>query len=136
MNLYGVKAIYKFEMARMKRTVMQSVLSPVISTCLYFVVFGSAIGSRMGDIDSIAAGPATLAGMNAMATVAFAAPEAEARLDNARAVLDDLATAGASALPGVLVCRLVAPDTQTLRKTLVPLLAALAGRDLPRVWHL
>ena len=44
MNLYGVKAIYKFEMARMKRTIMQSVLSPVISTCLYFVVFGSAIG--------------------------------------------------------------------------------------------
>ncbi len=53
MNFYGVRAIYKFEMARMKRTLMQSVLSPVISTCLYFVVFGSAIGSRMGDIDNI-----------------------------------------------------------------------------------
>ncbi|GGC71543.1 ABC transporter permease [Marinobacter halophilus] len=53
MNLYGVKAIYNFEMARMKRTLMQSVLSPVISTCLYFVVFGSAIGSRMGDIGGI-----------------------------------------------------------------------------------
>ncbi len=90
----------------------------------------------MGDIDGIAAGPATLAGMKAMATVVYAAPDAEARLETARAALDDLATAGASALPGVLVCRLVAPDTQTLRKTLVPLLAALAGRDLPRVWHL
>lgn len=53
MNFYGVKAIYNFEMSRMRRTLMQSVLSPVISTCLYFVVFGSAIGSRMGDIDSI-----------------------------------------------------------------------------------
>jgi len=53
MNFHGVKAIYNFEMSRMRRTLMQSVLSPVISTCLYFVVFGSAIGSRMGDIDSI-----------------------------------------------------------------------------------
>lgn len=53
MNFYGVRAIYKFEMARMRRTLMQSVLSPVISTCLYFVVFGSAIGSRMGSIDNI-----------------------------------------------------------------------------------
>lgn len=54
MNFYGVKAIYNFEMSRMRRTLMQSVLSPVISTCLYFVVFGSAIGSRMGNIDNIA----------------------------------------------------------------------------------
>jgi ABC-2 type transport system permease protein len=53
MNLYGVRAIYTFEMARMRRTLMQSVLSPVISTCLYFVVFGSAIGSRMGTIDNV-----------------------------------------------------------------------------------
>jgi len=53
MNFYGVKAIYSFEMSRMGRTLMQSVLSPVISTCLYFIVFGSAIGSRMGNIDNI-----------------------------------------------------------------------------------
>ncbi|HDZ37202.1 MAG TPA: ABC transporter permease [Marinobacter sp.] len=53
MNFYGVRAIYNFEMSRMRRTLMQSVLSPVISTCLYFVVFGSAIGSRMGNIDNI-----------------------------------------------------------------------------------
>src|SRR5690554_474327 len=63
MNLYGVKAIYKFEMARMKRTVMQSVLSPVISTCLYFVVFGSAIGSRMGDIGGIEYGAYIIPGL-------------------------------------------------------------------------
>lgn len=63
MNLYGVKAIYKFEMARMKRTIMQSVLSPVISTCLYFVVFGSAIGSRMGDIDGIDYGAYIIPGL-------------------------------------------------------------------------
>lgn len=89
-----------------------------------------------GDIDGIASGPATLAGMKAMATVVFAAPDAEARLAEARDVLAELETAGASALSGVLACRLVAADTQTLRKTLVPLLGALAGRDLPRVWHL
>ncbi|HLT13782.1 MAG TPA: ABC transporter permease [Marinobacter sp.] len=63
MNLYGVKAIYKFEMARMRRTLMQSVLSPVISTCLYFVVFGSAIGSRMGDIDNISYGAYIIPGL-------------------------------------------------------------------------
>src|SRR6056297_3319118 len=63
MNLHGVGAIYKFEMARMRRTVMQSVLSPVISTCLYFVVFGSAIGSRMGDIDNIAYGAYIIPGL-------------------------------------------------------------------------
>ncbi|MFV8572445.1 ABC transporter permease [Marinobacter sp. SBS5] len=63
MNLYGVKAIYKFEMARMRRTLMQSVLSPVISTCLYFVVFGSAIGSRMGDINSISYGAYIIPGL-------------------------------------------------------------------------
>ncbi|MCK2147613.1 ABC transporter permease [Marinobacter alexandrii] len=63
MNFYGVRAIYNFEMARMKRTLMQSVLSPVISTCLYFVVFGSAIGSRMGDIDNISYGAYIIPGL-------------------------------------------------------------------------
>ena len=63
MNLYGIRAIYNFEMARMKRTVMQSVLSPVISTSLYFVVFGSAIGSRMGDINNIAYGAYIIPGL-------------------------------------------------------------------------
>jgi len=53
MNIHAVKAIYKFEMARTFRTVMQSILSPVISTSLYFVVFGGAIGSRIAEIDGI-----------------------------------------------------------------------------------
>lgn len=44
MNVYAIRAIYHFEMARMFRTVVQSIVSPVISTSLYFVVFGSAIG--------------------------------------------------------------------------------------------
>src|SRR5262245_7891410 len=51
MNLRAVAAIYKFEMARAARTVFQSVVSPVISTSLYFVVFGAAIGSRISEID-------------------------------------------------------------------------------------
>jgi ABC-2 type transport system permease protein len=54
MNLYAVRAIYWFEMSRWFRTVTQSVLSPVITTSLYFVVFGSAIGSRMKAVDGIA----------------------------------------------------------------------------------
>ncbi|MFL1465680.1 ABC transporter permease [Marinobacter sp. HN1S83] len=63
MNLYGIRAIYNFEMARMRRTLMQSVASPVISTSLYFVVFGSAIGSRMGDIDNISYGAYIIPGL-------------------------------------------------------------------------
>jgi ABC-2 type transport system permease protein len=53
MNWYAVRAIYKFEMARTFRTLLQSILSPVISTSLYFVVFGSAIGSRMAEIEGV-----------------------------------------------------------------------------------
>ena len=53
MNRHAVRAIYVFEMARTFRTILQSILSPVISTSLYFVVFGSAIGSRMTDIDGV-----------------------------------------------------------------------------------
>ncbi|MFL1453201.1 ABC transporter permease [Marinobacter sp. GN3S48] len=63
MNFYGIRAIYNFEMARMRRTLMQSVASPVISTSLYFVVFGSAIGSRMGDIDNISYGAYIIPGL-------------------------------------------------------------------------
>ncbi|MDC0664314.1 ABC transporter permease [Marinobacter sp. SS21] len=63
MNLHGIRAIYRFEMARMWRTLMQSVASPVISTCLYFVVFGSAIGTRMGDIDGISYGAFIIPGL-------------------------------------------------------------------------
>ncbi|HKS94048.1 MAG TPA: ABC transporter permease [Gammaproteobacteria bacterium] len=53
MNFYGIRAIYKFEMARTGRTLMQSILSPVISTSLYFVVFGSAIGSRITSVEGV-----------------------------------------------------------------------------------
>ena len=51
MNIRGVLAIYKFEMSRTFRTFTQSIISPVLSTSLYFIVFGSAIGSRIEDID-------------------------------------------------------------------------------------
>ena len=53
MNIYAIKAIYKFEMARTWRTIAQSIISPVVSTSLYFVVFGSAIDSRMSDIGGV-----------------------------------------------------------------------------------
>ncbi|MBB1627720.1 ABC transporter permease [Achromobacter sp. UMC71] len=63
MNFYAIRAIYLFEMARAWRTLMQSVLSPVISTSLYFVVFGSAIGSHMVDIDGVSYGAYIVPGM-------------------------------------------------------------------------
>ncbi|WP_148254943.1 ABC transporter permease [Aidingimonas lacisalsi] len=53
MNLYGVRAIYLSEMARTRRTLLQSIVSPVLSTSLYFVVFGTAIGSRIEEIDGV-----------------------------------------------------------------------------------
>lgn len=53
MNFYAVRAIYKFEMARMWRTITQSIASPVLSTVLYFIVFGSAIGSRISDVGGV-----------------------------------------------------------------------------------
>ena len=56
MNLYAVRAIYVFEMARTGRTIWQSIVSPVISTSLYFVVFGAAIGSRITEIDGVSYG--------------------------------------------------------------------------------
>jgi ABC-2 type transport system permease protein len=52
-NRYGVWAIFRFEMARFMRTLLQSVVTPVITTSLYFVVFGSAIGSRMSEVDGV-----------------------------------------------------------------------------------
>lgn len=63
MNWNAVRAIYRFEMARTFRTLMQSIASPVISTSLYFVVFGAAIGSRMGDIDGIRYGAFIIPGL-------------------------------------------------------------------------
>jgi ABC-2 type transport system permease protein len=56
MNLEAVKAIYFFEMARTRRTLLQSVVSPVISTSLYFIVFGAAVGSRIQEIDGVSYG--------------------------------------------------------------------------------
>jgi ABC-2 type transport system permease protein len=53
MNLYAVRAIYKFEMSRTARTLAQSIVSPVISTSLYFVVFGAAMGSRITEIEGV-----------------------------------------------------------------------------------
>lgn len=63
MNLYAVRSIYFFEMHRWWRTLMQSLASPVISTSLYFVVFGSAIGSRMVEIDGVSYGAFIIPGL-------------------------------------------------------------------------
>ena len=63
MNLPAVKAIYKFEMARAGRTLLQSMVSPVISTSLYFVVFGAAIGSRISEIEGVPYGAFIVPGL-------------------------------------------------------------------------
>jgi ABC-2 type transport system permease protein len=62
-NRHGVWAIYKFEMARFRRTLVQSVVTPVITTSLYFVVFGSAIGSRMSQVDGVPYGAFLVPGL-------------------------------------------------------------------------
>ena len=63
MNVYAVQAIYRFEMNRTWRTLLQSVVSPVISTSLYFVVFGAAIGSRMQAVDGVGYGAFIIPGL-------------------------------------------------------------------------
>ena len=63
MNLYAVRAIYTFEMARTWRTVMGSIISPVISTSLYFVVFGAAIGSRIPEVGGVSYGAFIVPGL-------------------------------------------------------------------------
>ena len=63
MNLYAVRAIYMFEMARAWRTLMQSIIAPVLTTSLYFVVFGAAIGSRISQIDGVSYGAFIVPGL-------------------------------------------------------------------------
>ncbi|WP_027134697.1 ABC transporter permease [Geminicoccus roseus] len=63
MNLYAIRAIYLFEMARTGRTLLQSIAAPVISTSLYFIVFGSAIGSRMEQIEGVSYGAFIVPGL-------------------------------------------------------------------------
>ena len=63
MNIHAIRAIYRFEMARTWRTLLQSIVSPVISTSLYFVVFGAAIGSHMNGIDGVSYGAFIVPGL-------------------------------------------------------------------------
>ncbi|GGA99072.1 transport permease protein [Brucella endophytica] len=63
MNFEAIKAIYLFEMARMRRTLLQSVVSPVLSTSLYFVVFGSAIGGRIQEVEGVQYGAFIVPGL-------------------------------------------------------------------------
>jgi ABC-2 type transport system permease protein len=62
-NVYGMRAIYQFEMARFRRTLWQSLATPVITTALYFVVFGAAIGSRIGDVEGVSYGAFIVPGL-------------------------------------------------------------------------
>ena len=62
-NVHAIRAIYRFEMARTFRTLLESLLSPVLSTSLYFIVFGAAIGSRMGAVDGVSYGAFIIPGL-------------------------------------------------------------------------
>ncbi len=63
MNLHAIRAIYRFEMARTFRTLLQSIVSPVVSTSLYFVVFGAAIGSRIPEVGGVSYGAFIVPGL-------------------------------------------------------------------------
>ena len=63
MNTHAIRAIYTFEMARTRRTLMQSIIAPVLSTSLYFVVFGAAIGSRITEIEGVSYGAFIVPGL-------------------------------------------------------------------------
>jgi len=63
MNTSAIRAIYLFEMARTWRTLMQSIISPVVSTSLYFVVFGAAIGSRISEVEGVSYGRSIVPGL-------------------------------------------------------------------------
>ncbi|MCC6775530.1 MAG: ABC transporter permease [Hyphomicrobiales bacterium] len=63
MNLRAVHSIYLFEMARTWRTILQSIVAPVVSTCLYFVVFGAAIGSRISEVEGVSYGAFIVPGL-------------------------------------------------------------------------
>ena len=96
MNLIGIKAIYVYEMNRALRTLGQSLISPVISTCLFFIVFGSAIGSRITDIGGVSYGAFIVPGLM-MLSVLTAAEIAEQRgLQGYRLVFNTGAEAGQS----------------------------------------
>jgi urease accessory protein len=89
-----------------------------------------------GDPTATLAGPATGRGARAFATLLLVAPDAEARLEAARAALAEaIGEAGASAWNGMLVARLVAPSGQALRHDLIRLIETLRGAAMPRVWH-
>jgi len=62
-NTHGIRAIFNFELSRTKRTLMQSVIAPVLSTCLYFIVFGSAIGSRITEMEGVSYGAFIVPGL-------------------------------------------------------------------------
>src|ERR1700744_1570251 len=63
MNFQAIRAIYIYEMARMRRTLLQSILSPILSTALYFIVFGSAIGSRISHVGGVSYGAFIVPGL-------------------------------------------------------------------------
>src|SRR5271155_5607568 len=69
MNIHAIRAIYLVEMARFRRSILQSLAAPVVSTSLYFIVFGSAIGSRMTNIDGVTYGAFIVPGLTMLSVL-------------------------------------------------------------------
>src|SRR5690606_8386838 len=80
MNVHAIRAIYVFELARTWRTLMQSIASPVISTSLYFIVFGSAIGSRMAEIEGVSYGAFIVPGLIMLSVLTESVSNASCRI--------------------------------------------------------
>ena len=76
MNVYAIRAIYRFEMGRMWRTLLQSVVSPVISTSLYFIVFGGAVGSHMAPIGGVSYGAFIVPGLTMLSLLTISVANA------------------------------------------------------------
>ena len=75
MNFYAIRAIYLHEMDRMRRTLFQSILSPVISTSLYFIVFGSVIGGMIPQIDGVTYGSFIVPGLLMLTLLLYKNPQ-------------------------------------------------------------
>ena len=97
MNIHAVKAIYKFEMARTWRTLFQSIVSPVISTSLYFIVFGAAIGSRITEIEGVSYGAFIVPGLVMLSVMTQALSSGIQRWPMMRPALSEILEAPARA---------------------------------------
>lgn len=132
MNIHAVRAIYRFEMARTFRTILQSIVSPVISTALYFVVFGAAIGSRIPEIGGVSYGAFIVPGLIMLTVITQSVSNASFAIHFPKYIgtFYELLSAPISALE-IVVGYVGAAAAKSVLIGLVILLTAYAFVDLP-----